>query len=117
MADDWRRSRTYRISPHRVASGSATRSRRAETLKYRAVSPKGASITAWIDPALKFLLRFRSQDGSGIDIKTIELGPQDKRLFEIPADYEKFDPKELIERVKQSDVWIEPPKAAPRTDE
>jgi hypothetical protein len=87
------------------------------TFKYRAVSPKGASITAWIDPELKFLLRFRNQDGSGIDIKTIELGPQDKRLFEIPADYDKFDPKELIERVKQSDVWIEPPKAAPRTDE
>ncbi len=87
------------------------------TLKYRAVSPKGVAITAWIDPELKFLLRFRNQDGSGIDLKTVELGPQDKGLFEIQADYDKFDPKELIERVKQSDVWVEPPKGSPRADE
>ncbi len=87
------------------------------TLKYRAVSPKGAAITAWVDPELKFLLRFRSQDGSGVDIKTIKLGAQDKSLFEIPADYDRFDPKEMIERVKQSDVWVEPPKPLSHTVE
>jgi hypothetical protein len=105
-------SRTWRCERlgEEVVDGRAT-------LKYRAVSPKGATITAWIDPELKFLLRFRGQDGSGIDIKTIELGPQDKSLFEISAEYDKFDPKELIERVKQSDVWVEPPKPLPRTDE
>jgi hypothetical protein len=80
------------------------------TVKYRAISPRGKSNIAWIDPAFKFLLKFRGEDGSGVDVKTIKEGPQDKSLFEIPVNYGKFDPKALIERMKQSDVWVEPPK-------
>lgn len=80
------------------------------TMKYRAISPRGRSNIAWIDPEFKFLLRFRGEDGSGVDVKTIKEGPQDKSLFEIPANYNKFDPKALIERIKHSDVWVEPPK-------
>jgi hypothetical protein len=66
--------------------------------------------TGWIDPELKFLLRLRGEDGTGIDIRSIEEGPQAESLFAIPAHYGKFDPKQLIERIKQSDVWVEPPK-------
>jgi hypothetical protein len=79
-------------------------------LKYRAISPRGRSNIAWIDPEFKFLLKFRGEDGSGVDVKAIKEGPQDKSLFEIPTNYGKFDPKALIDRIKQSDVWVEPPK-------
>jgi hypothetical protein len=34
-------------------------------------------------------------------------------LFEIPNGARKFDPRALIERIKQSDVWLDTPKPAP----
>jgi hypothetical protein len=80
------------------------------TVKYQATSPRGETKIVWIDSDLKFLLRFRDKDGAGIDIKTVKEGPQVESLFAIPANYGKFDPLQLIERIKQSDVWVEPPK-------
>lgn len=79
-------------------------------IKYRLVSPGGTESTGWIDPHLKFLIKFRADDGTGIDMVSTEEGPQAESLFAIPAHYSKFDPKQLIERIKQSDVWVEPPK-------
>ena len=80
------------------------------TVKYQAVTPRGETVTAWIDPGLKFLLRLRGGDGAGVDVRTIDEGPQAENLFAIPANYGKFDLLQLIERIKQSDVWVEPPK-------
>jgi len=80
------------------------------TLLYRVISPRGTSNLAWIDTKRKFLVRYRNDDGSGFDVVNTEDGPQDDALFKIPSNYEKFDPKEMIERIKESDVWIEPPK-------
>jgi hypothetical protein len=36
--------------------------------------------------------------------------PRPAALFAISADYRKFDPLRLIERLEQSDVRVEPPK-------
>jgi hypothetical protein len=36
--------------------------------------------------------------------------PQPSNLFELPQDYHKFDPMQLIEQIKKSDVWVEPPR-------
>ena len=36
--------------------------------------------------------------------------PQPSSLFAVPPDYRKFDPMQLINQIKQSDVWVEPPK-------
>jgi hypothetical protein len=43
-----------------------------------------------------------------IDLTNISEVPQPEGLFEVPAGYQKFDPQQLIERIKQSDVWVEP---------
>lgn len=80
------------------------------TVKYRVVSPHGQSSVAWIDSDLGFLLRIRDKDETGIDVRIIEEGPQAESLFEFPANYGKFNPMQLIERIKRSDVWVEPPK-------
>ena len=80
------------------------------TIKYRAVSPRGQTRLGWIDSELKFLLKIGNEDGTAVNVKIIEEGPQPASLFKFPAKYSKFDPKQLIERMKQSDVWVPPPQ-------
>jgi hypothetical protein len=90
------------LGPDNVAGRAA--------LKYQATSPQGRTDYAWIDPQLKFPVRFQYQDGTRIELDAIREGPQPTQLFAIPAGFQKFDPRELIEHIKQSDVWVEPPK-------
>jgi hypothetical protein len=75
---------------------------------YQATLPSGKHFVGWIDPDLKFPLQIRMEDGAIIAARNIQEGPQPKRLFEIPAGFHKFDAQALIERIKQSDVWVEP---------
>jgi hypothetical protein len=79
-----------------------------DTIEYRASQPGGGTISAWIDPRLKWPVRLVLAGGVAVDLKGIQEQPQPANLFEIPAGYRKFDPKALLERIKQSDVWVEP---------
>lgn len=81
-----------------------------DTIEYLAISPQDQRSHGWIDPRLKFLIRLQAEDGTAIDLENIRQGQQPSSLFEIPAGYHKFDPLRLIERIKQSDVWVEPPQ-------
>jgi hypothetical protein len=74
---------------------------------YRAISSPGRDILGWIDPNLKFPLRIQTEDGTIVDVKNIDEGPQAANLFEIPPGFRKFDPALLIQRIKHSDVWVE----------
>jgi hypothetical protein len=89
---------------------------------YRATSPRNQRYVAWIDSRLHFAVRLRSeddaQDGAGggtgdgavLDLVNIREAPQPEELFAVPAGYRKFDPQQLINIIKQSDVWVEPPR-------
>ncbi|MDE2469688.1 MAG: hypothetical protein KGL35_13370 [Bradyrhizobium sp.] len=70
----------------------------------------------WIDASRKFPLRIQTEDGSIISAENIQDQPQSPQLFELPSGLRKFDPQALIQRIKQSDVWVEAPKggAPPR---
>jgi hypothetical protein len=46
------------------------------------------------------------EDGSTITAENVRDEPQTARLFEIPPGFRKFDPLNLIQRIKQSDVWV-----------
>jgi hypothetical protein len=46
------------------------------------------------------------EDGSTITAENVRDGPQPAQLFEIPSAFRKFDPESLIQRIKQSDVWV-----------
>ena len=92
----------HRLGPDSVAARNV--------IKYQATSPQGRANYGWIDPELKFPLRFQYEDGTKIELDSIREASQPAGLFEIPADFRKFDPQQLIERIKQSDVWVEPPK-------
>jgi hypothetical protein len=79
-------------------------------VKYHVMSPQGQADAGWIDPRLKFPVVFQFKDGTRVELDNIRKGPQPAELFEIPSDLRKFDPRELIEHIKQSDVWVDPPK-------
>jgi hypothetical protein len=76
------------------------------TISYRAVSASGAEFVGWIDVAHKFPFRIKTGDGAVITAENIHDEPQTASSFEIPPEYRKFDPLALIERIKQSDVWV-----------
>jgi hypothetical protein len=78
------------------------------TFLYRLNSSPNEGYRIWINRNLKFPKRIRSDDGTTMEIMNVEIAPQPASLFEVPADYMKFDPLRLIDRLKQSDVWVEP---------
>jgi hypothetical protein len=92
---DWRCERT---------SEEIIGSRRV--IVYRAVSTSGREFYGWIDPALKFPLRIRTEDGAVITAENISDEPQPAGLFDAPRGFQKFDPEVLIRQIKRSDVWV-----------
>lgn len=78
------------------------------TIKYRATSPQGRQHFGWIDPQLRFPVRLQMDDGAVVDVANIAAAPQPERLFAVPAAYRKFDPQQLIDRIRHSDVLVEP---------
>ncbi len=96
-----------------VVPGESWRCERVEetlagrsSVAYRATSSSGQSFLGWIDPELKFPLRLRTTDGTIVAVENIRKEPQSERLFEIPAEFGKFDPESLIKLIQQSDVWV-----------
>jgi hypothetical protein len=62
-----------------------------------------------IDPELQFPVKVISADGSSLTLEHIHPAPQSAELFVVPRDYQAFDPRALVERIKRSDVWAAPP--------
>lgn len=79
-------------------------------IKVVMTSPKGVKRTGWIDAKLDFLIKMTTADGAAIELRNIVEAPQQNRLFEIAGSFRKYDPEQLIARIKQSDVWVEPVK-------
>jgi hypothetical protein len=80
------------------------------TVLFTAVSPRHRGYSVWIDKEFNFPLHLEAEDGSSYRLERIDENPQPPDLFMVPRGYAKFDPQKLIERLKQSDVWVEPPR-------
>lgn len=74
---------------------------------YRAISASGRTLLGWVDPVRKFPLRIKTEDGAVFELGNLHDDPQSAQLFDIPAKFSKLDPQALIDRIKQSDVWVE----------
>lgn len=98
QGDQWR---CERISEEKIGDRTA--------VAYRALS-SGQDLVGWVDPGLKFPLKIQAEKIATFALSNVHEGPQPANLFEIPVNYRKFDPRHLIERIKHSDVWVEPPK-------
>lgn len=76
------------------------------TIGYRAVSATGPQFSGWIDRERRFPLRVRTEDGMIVTAEHVRDEAQPADLFQIPSGFRKFDPQQLIDRIKQSDVWV-----------
>jgi hypothetical protein len=76
-------------------------------IAYRAISASGRALLGWVDPVRKFPLRIKAEDGAIFEVGNLRDAPQPTELFELPASFRKLDPQALIDRIKQSDVWVE----------
>jgi hypothetical protein len=77
-------------------------------VKYSVISSVNRQYFGWIDRQLRFPVRLQYEDGAVLDLVNIQEAPQPESLFILPSGYRKFDPQLLIDRIKQSDVWVEP---------
>jgi hypothetical protein len=79
----------------------------SSAIAYRAISASGRELMGWVDPMRKFPLRVKTEDGAVFEVGDLHDQPQAPELFEVPTTFRKFDPQALIDRIKQSDVWVE----------
>lgn len=61
------------------------------TVKYEGTNAKGETGYVWLDPKLRFPVKWQGKDGSGGELRNIQEGSQPASLFEIPAGYKKFE--------------------------
>jgi hypothetical protein len=79
------------------------------TVVFKVVSGARQETVGWIDRELGFPLRIKTEDGALVALAAIKDGPQPASSFEIPATFRKFSLDALMERIKQSDVWVAQP--------
>jgi hypothetical protein len=79
------------------------------TVRFLASTLDGRRRTGWIDPLLRFPLKIAAEDGATFELRNIVEEAQPPDRFEIPPGSVKFDPRQLIERLKKSDVWVDRP--------
>jgi hypothetical protein len=91
----------------RIKSDSANN---RDAIEYSVLAPQQEMIRSWINPGLNFPVVWQASDGTRLALENVLIGPQPPDLFAVPAEFRKFDPAALIERIKHSDVWAEPPK-------
>lgn len=85
-------------SCHKV--GSETVNGRS-TVKYEGTNSKGESGSVWLDPKLRFPVKWEGKDGHGGELQNIQEGSQPASLFEIPAGYQKFDMGGMMQKMGQ----------------
>jgi len=64
-----------------------------DTVKYEGTNSKGESGYFWLDPKLRFPVKWQDNksSNSGGELRNIQEGTQPASLFEVPAGYTKFD--------------------------
>jgi len=74
-------------SCHKV--GSETVNGRS-AVKFEGTNSKGEAGTVWMDPKLRFPIKWQGKNGGG-ELRNIQETSQPASLFEIPSGYKKFD--------------------------
>jgi outer membrane lipoprotein-sorting protein len=93
LAQSWNKGGTC----HKV--GSDTVNGRS-TVKYEGTNSRGEAGTVWLDPKLRFPVKWEGKNGGG-ELRNIQEGPQPASLFEIPSGYTKFDMGAMMKQQPQ----------------
>jgi outer membrane lipoprotein-sorting protein len=67
------------------------------TVKYEGTNASGESSTFWLDPKLRFPVKWQGKNTSG-ELRNIQEGSQPTSLFEPPAGYTKMDMGGMMQR-------------------
>lgn len=81
-----------------------------DSIVFRVISGSGETFVGWVDREHGFPLRIRASNGTVTSLENIKDEPQPASFFEISPNAKKFSPETLIERIKQSDVWVSDPQ-------
>jgi hypothetical protein len=84
---DWQKLRNQGGTCHKV--GNETVNGRS-TVKYEATNTSGEAGHFWLDPKLRFPVKWDSKNSGG-ELRNIQEGSQPASLFEIPAGFTKMD--------------------------
>jgi Domain of unknown function (DUF4412) len=60
------------------------------TVQYEGTNAKGEVSHVWLDPKLRFPIKWQTKNSDG-ELRNIQEGPQPDSLFEIPAGFTKMD--------------------------
>lgn len=85
---DWRRITSAKPTSTCRKIGSDTVNGR-NTVKYEATSENGKSGNFWVDPKLRFPIKWQDSEHGG-ELQDIKEGSQPASLFEVPSEYQKF---------------------------
>jgi hypothetical protein len=67
------------------------------TVKYEGTNSSGVASTVWLDPKLRFPVKWQGKNSSG-ELRNIQEGSQSASLFEVPAGYNKMDMGGMMQR-------------------
>jgi hypothetical protein len=81
-----------------------------DSLVFRVASGSREIFLGWVDRARGFPLRIKTAAGIVTSLENVRDEPQLAASFELPPNARKFSPEALIERIKQSDVWVSEPQ-------
>jgi hypothetical protein len=81
-------------SCHKVGSDTVNG---RNTVKYEGTDAKGEAGAVWIDPKLRFPVKWQGKKGSG-ELRDIQEASQPASMFEVPAGYTKFDMGNMMQR-------------------
>jgi hypothetical protein len=84
---DWQKMGHQGSSCHKVGSDSVNG---RSTVKYETTDASGEVSHFWLDPKLRFPVKWEGKNSGG-ELHNIQEGSQPASLFEIPAGYTKFE--------------------------
>lgn len=94
MAQSWNKGGTC----HKV--GTETVNGRG-AVRYDGTNAQGESGSVWLDPKLRFPVKWQGKNGDSGELRNIQEGSQPSSLFEIPAGYTKFDMGAMMQQRPQ----------------
>ena len=90
LAQPWNKGGTCHKAGSETVNGRST-------VKYEGTNAKGETGTVWLDPKLRFPVKWEGKNGGG-ELRNIQEGSQPANLFEVPAGYTKFDMGSMMQR-------------------
>ena len=93
LAQSWNKGGTCHKVGNETVNGRST-------VKFEGTNSRGESGTMWLDPQLRFPVKWEGKNGSG-ELRNIQEGSQPSSLFEIPSGYTKFDMGAIMKQQSQ----------------